>query len=614
MNKNTFLAILLSTAVVIATFILQPILFPNSYNAEKASQNENEQTTEIAESLESESAETKEAIVSELESEESVEEKTFVFNTNKAEIVLTNRGGDLISYQLVDHIDTDTGKGVQIVDNISEKNRALSISFGGVDQPILNDLFNYEQIDENTILFTKRFTVTNDDGSENSFVLGKRYSFLPDEYVFKLEVLVHGNDEDSEIRINEIGYTLRTSPQIGPHFDAKLNRYENRQFISFNGSKAKRTIISGKNNMLRVYDKDFVWNGIAGKYFTELVIPVNPENFNHTWYSTQTEVNDYANAQAIMVRKPVENQDVNDTYYLYFGPRNEKDLKPYNVAENNKWELGGYKITECLQTSGWLGWLETILKWFLEFINKFVKNWGVSIIVMTLIIKVVLFPFTKNQSMSSLKMQQIQPKIQSVQTKYKDNPQKMQEEMAKVYKEVGYNPMSGCLPMIVQFLLLWSMFNIFNNYFEFRGASFIKGWIPDLSSGDSIHTFQKSIPFFGNQLRILPFIYLAIQLLSGKITGGLAGTGSTAPASSKTQMKLMMYGMPILFFFMFYNASSGLLLYWTSSTIFQIVQQLIINGMMKKKRAEFSLVKTDSKGKPVNIKSANAKSGKKRNR
>ena len=201
--------------------------------------------------------------------------------------------------------------------------------------------------------------------------------------------------------------------------------------------------------------------------------------------------------------------------------------------------------------------------------------------------------------MSSLKMQKIQPKVQALQAKYKDNPQKQQEEMAKIYKEAGYNPMSGCLPMLVQFLLLWSMFNIFNNYFEFRGASFIPGWISDLSAGDSLYTLKKSIPFFGNQIRILPFIYLGIQLLSGKITGGMAGTGTPATAQTQTQMKMMMYGMPILFFFMFYNASSGLLLYWTSSTIFQIIQQLIINTMMQKKRDEMTKTAVVKSGKSV---------------
>lgn len=600
MDKKTLMAILLSTIVVIASFIIQPILFKNSYNSDESAQNAaSEQNLEAASENSVSEEQINKAIISDVGTNTSIEEKTFEFDTKKAKIVLTNKGGDLISYNLSDHIDTDTKVGVQLVDNVSEKNRALSVGFGAVDSPIINDLFNYEQIDENTILFTKRFSIKNDDGSEKSFVLGKKYSFMPNEYLFKLDILIHGDDENSLIKVNDVGYTLRTSPQIGPYFNAKLNRYENRQFISFNGNKAKRTIISGKNNQLKSYDKDYVWNGIAGKYFAEIAVPLVPENFSYSWYSTKVEVNDYANAQAIMVRKPISAQDVKDSFYFYFGPRNEKDLKVYNVAENNSWKVDGLKLTESLQSSGWLGWLETILKWFLEFINRFVRNWGVSIIVMTLIIKVILFPLTKNQSMSSLKMQKIQPKVQALQAKYKDNPQKQQEEMAKIYKEAGYNPMSGCLPMLVQFLLLWSMFNIFNNYFEFRGASFIPGWISDLSAGDSLYTLKKSIPFFGNQIRILPFIYLGIQLLSGKITGGMAGTGTPATAQTQTQMKMMMYGMPILFFFMFYNASSGLLLYWTSSTIFQIIQQLIINTMMQKKRDEMTKSAVVKSGKSV---------------
>lgn len=600
MDKKTLMAILLSTIVVIASFIIQPILFKNSYNSDESAQNAaSEQNLEATSENSVSEEQVNKTIISDVGANASIEEKTFEFDTKKAKIVLTNKGGDLISYNLSDHIDTDTKVGVQLVDNVSEKNRALSVGFGTVDSPIINDLFNYEQIDENTILFTKRFSIKNDDGSEKSFVLGKKYSFMPNEYLFKLDILIHGDDENSLIKVNDVGYTLRTSPQIGPYFNAKLNRYENRQFISFNGNKAKRTIISGKNNQLKSYDKDYIWNGIAGKYFAEIAVPLVPENFSYSWYSTKVEVNDYANAQAIMVRKPISVQDVKDSFYFYFGPRNEKDLKVYNVAENNSWKVDGLKLTESLQSSGWLGWLETILKWFLEFINRFVRNWGVSIIVMTLIIKVILFPLTKNQSMSSLKMQKIQPKVQALQAKYKDNPQKQQEEMAKIYKEAGYNPMSGCLPMLVQFLLLWSMFNIFNNYFEFRGASFIPGWISDLSAGDSLYTLKKSIPFFGNQVRILPFIYLGIQLLSGKITGGMAGTGTPATAQTQTQMKMMMYGMPILFFFMFYNASSGLLLYWTSSTIFQIIQQLIINTMMQKKRDEMTKTAVVKSGKSV---------------
>jgi membrane protein insertase Oxa1/YidC/SpoIIIJ len=127
------------------------------------------------------------------------------------------------------------------------------------------------------------------------------------------------------------------------------------------------------------------------------------------------------------------------------------------------------------------------------------------------------------------------------------------------------------------------MYNLFNNYFEFRGAMFIPGWIPDLSTGDVVKTFSFNIPLIGNQLRLLPVIYVATQLLSGKIT---QYGQTTAPGQSQATMKFMMYGMPLMFFFIFYNAPSGLLLYWLTSNILQIFQQLIINKMMKDKRAE----------------------------
>ena len=112
---------------------------------------------------------------------------------------------------------------------------------------------------------------------------------------------------------------------------------------------------------------------------------------------------------------------------------------------------------------------------------------------------------------------------------------------------------------------------------------FIPGWIPDLSTGDVVKTFNFNIPLIGNQLRLLPVIYVATQLLSGKIT---QYGQSAAPGQSQATMKFMMYGMPLMFFFMFYNAPSVLLLYWLTSNVLQIFQQLIINKMMKEKRAE----------------------------
>ena len=576
MNKNTIIAIVLSTIVVLASLILQPMLFPNTANNVAESENVTEETSAVK--VEEDKKDL--SLIVEDESDKNVEEQFFEITTKNAQIVLTNRGGDMISYKLLNHIDVDTKDGIQMVDNVSKTNRACAVAFGDVNSPINNEIFNVTHKDENVYFFTKAISIKKEDGSVSKIILGKRYTFDPESYVFKLDILIHGDD------IENLVYTLRTSPQIGPHFDPKLNRYENRQFISFNGEKAKRQVISAKQ--FKSYNKDYLWNGIGGKYFVNLVVPLNPEKMDNSYYSTLiNEENNYSNAQAICVRKPFS-EDVEDSYYMYYGPREEKALKIFNVAENNSWKLSGLRLNECLNSNGWLGWLETILKWFMEVINKFVHNWGVSIIIMTILIKLLMFPFTKKQSLGTLKMQEIQPKIQAIQAKYKDNQQKLQQEMAKIYKDNGYNPMSGCLPMLVQFLILFAMYNLFNNYFEFRGSSFIPNWIEDLSSGDSIYTLKFDIPFFGNQVRILPFIYLASQLLFGKITGN---GGTTAPGTSQAQMQMMMYVMPVMFFVMFYNAPSGLLLYWTVSNIFQMGQQIIINKTMKQKKAELAAKK-----------------------
>lgn len=576
MNKNTIIAIVLSTIVVLASLILQPILFPNTTNNVAESENVTEETSAVK--VEEDKKDL--SLIVEDESDKNVEEQFFEITTKNAQIVLTNRGGDMISYKLLNHIDVDTKDGIQMVDNVSKTNRACAVAFGDENSPINNEIFNVTHKDENVYFFTKSISIKKEDGSVSKVILGKRYTFDPESYLFKLDILIHGDD------IENLVYTLRTSPQIGPHFDPKLNRYENRQFISFNGEKAKRQVISAKQ--FKSYNKDYLWNGIGGKYFVNLVVPLNPEKMDNSYYSTLiNEENNYSNAQAICVRKPFS-EDVEDSYYMYYGPREEKALKIFNVAENNSWKLSGLRLNECLNSNGWLGWLETILKWFMEVINKFVHNWGVSIIIMTILIKLLMFPFTKKQSLGTLKMQEIQPKIQAIQAKYKDNQQKLQQEMAKIYKDNGYNPMSGCLPMLVQFLILFAMYNLFNNYFEFRGSSFIPNWIEDLSSGDSIYTLKFDIPFFGNQVRILPFIYLASQLLFGKITGN---GGTAAPGTSQAQMQMMMYVMPVMFFVMFYNAPSGLLLYWTVSNIFQMGQQIIINKTMKQKKAELAAKK-----------------------
>lgn len=583
MEKNTVWTIVLSSIVLIGFMVLQNYMFPakNPVNVEENT--EIVQTTEVNQTSASNqntqiSNSQKKIEVTKVTSNE--KESHFEIKTNKADIILTNKGGDIISYKLTDH--DDGINQLQMADSTSDFNRACSISFGNAASDIINEIFSSKKIDDLTYEFSKDFTVKNVDGSDSSFTLVKTYQFHEDDYLFNLTVSVLGDENMKMFDFNNASYTLRTSPQIGPHYDKKKDRYENRTFMSFTGDKKKKQVMN--DGQMKSYDKAYTWTGVAGKYFTFLAVPMAPVNMGEVVYSTKLDENNYANAQVMLTRKPITERSVKDTYYIYAGPRTEKDLKIYNSSSDNSWKLSGLRLNDSLNTSGILSWLEIAMKWVMEIIYKIIPNWGVAIIIMTLLLRLVLFPLTKKSSEATLNMQEMQPKIQEVQDKYKANPEKMNVEMAKLYKETGYNPLTGCLPVLIQFPLIIAMFNLFNNYFEFRGAMFIPGWIPDLSIGDSVYSLKFSIPFIGSEIRILPIIYLVSQLFYGKLTSN----GGASAGQTGTQMKLMMYAMPIIFFFLFYNSPSGLLIYWTVSNLLTMVQQIIINNMMKAKKLEIA--------------------------
>ncbi len=589
MDKNTVLALILCILVIVGTAVVNiMVVKPRQEAARKQqqielAQKEAEQKEKVAEANKQISA-----FSSENQEEEIVpaSESELTITTDKVKVLFSQKGGDIVSYELLEHLDKDTGKGVQMADNISEYNRAFALSFGDSLGSTLNEMFNVKKEGSRDIGFYRTYDIKDSSGVSHKYLIGKHYSFKENDYVFKFDVTVKPLDGTKQLDVNGAAYTIRTSPQIGPHFDRKKNRYEVRQFLEFSNNKRFRRDLQGKS-----YDKPFEWAGVGGKYFAILIKPQNIGVISSLVKTSNLVENGYGNSQVFMTRLPLKEGTTTDEFYVYIGPRSENELIKYNLGDKNKWGLVNAKFDQALQTSGVFSLVEMLLKWALEKIHIFIHNWGLAIIVLTIILKIILFPLNKKSAMGTLKMQELQPRMQAIREKYKDNPQKLNEETAKLYKESGYNPVSGCLPMILQMFILFALYNVFNNYFEFRGASFIKGWIDDLSVGEAIWTWKQEIPlistFSQNSLRLLPIIYTVSQLVTGKITQyGGAGT-----AQSQSQMKFMMYGMPILFFFILYNVPSGLLIYWIVSNVLQLVQQLIINNIMKKKRSELEIAK-----------------------
>jgi len=191
-------------------------------------------------------------------------------------------------------------------------------------------------------------------------------------------------------------------------------------------------------------------------------------------------------------------------------------------------------------------------------------------------VKLLLWPLMRKSYQSTARMQAINPKVQELREKYKDNQQKMNTEMAALYKKEGVSPLGGCLPMLAQFPFFLAMYGLFNNHFDLRGAVFIPGWITDLSAPEAIvEWISPSLPLLGTALRALPIIFVGTQLLSTKLT-------QTPQANqSNAQMKLMQYGLPIMFFFILYNVPSGLLVYWIFSNVITAGQQYYYNKIKK---------------------------------
>lgn len=581
MNKNTVIAMVLSGLVIAAAMFVQYKFFPPAPVQQQptaaASVTEQQaavpQNTFVAETIPADSG------VLETPDETVIGEQAVTVKTDIAEITLTNRGGDIISYKLLEHNNSKGDSYVEMVKNLTDRNRAFSIALGGAQAPALNQFFNVKEETVNgkhVVGFFKTISIKNQDGSVSSFTLAKRYTFLPDDYMFELAVTISGDADMQGLNFDNAGYTLRTMPQIGPDWNAKADRYEYRNFFAYiNGKKKDSTL---KTNQTKVITDSVPWAGISGKYFSLIVIPSVPAQ-QILYSAAQPNADTVQDGQLFFSRPVITGNRVTDVYRIYLGPCSENILSTYNIPSKNNYNYDNLRIDTVAVSSGIWRPLEVLLKWLLQFFYKLIPNWGVSIILVTILIKVIFFPLTKKSSESTQQMQKMQPKIQELQAKYKGKPQKLNEEMAKLYKEAGYNPLSGCLPLLIQLPILFAMYRLFNNYFEFRGAMFIPHWIPDLSVGDSILQFPSPIPFLGwTDLRILPIVYVISQMVFGKIT-----QTPTSDQQQNNTMKIMMYGMPLFFFFMFYNAPSGLLLYWTCTNFLMLVQQMIIKAMMKKK-------------------------------
>jgi YidC/Oxa1 family membrane protein insertase len=572
MEKRTLLAVVLSVIVISGGYIVQNWLYPPAPKTQQPVQTVQQVPVSPAvQTVQTIPAAPGAAVAAVAAEPAPVAEERVEIVTDLVHAVFTNRGGDVVSYKLLEHKDRDGD--VEMILPGQNETRAFTLALGGVGAKPIDDFFHVRRISDTVVEFYRDFTVPS-TAEAAVFRLTKRYELRPGEYLFELSVTVDGGFSSVPFDFGGSAYTLEFGPQIGPKFQKLSQGYEYRRYYSYANGKKKTEKVTDKGPT--TIASRVSWAAIAGKYFTFIAIP---DSTQYQITLSKAPVPGIPESSRLYMTRPVQKSSkYTDTYRFYLGPKTAKNLSAYDSADKNSFKLNGLHLGAVVDTSGILGPVEFILKWFLLIFYKVVPNYGVAIILVTLLVKVLTFPLTKKASEGTIRMQALSPKIKEIQTKYKDNPNKMNVEMAEFYKREGYNPMSGCLPMLIQIPIFFAMYNLFNNHFDLRGAMFIPGWIPDLSVAESVWNFAPfRIPLLGwSDLRLLPFIYLGSQLLYGMVT-------QTPDQQGNAQMKMMLYVMPIMFFFMLYDVPSGLLLYWIMSNLLTLVQQVGINKYLKQK-------------------------------
>ena len=589
MDKNTILAIVLSSVIIIGGMTLMQMNAPDT-PPEPAVQ------TEVVETASAESVESAENTSTEITAAETsadsgtapemVEQdypvETIVEETDLFKITFSTAGAVVKNIELLK--EEDEGNPISMVLDGGSGVGTFNLSFGNHDAPFIISPFNHKKIHQGKEIIHEFSRDFIKDGQ--IFTLTKSYRIIPGEYVIELIVTMETPDGKAVplLNGNEQAYTLTYGPQIGPNFEKIDGRYEIRDNVTWGpdpkSGKLKRVNHKDKSKLIQIGDT-VNWAAVVGKYFAVIVDPSSGSS-TITWNGNPVEGQEQPSL--LQISKPARRQSViEDTYKFYIGPLDRGNLSRYDRAEDNAFGISGMSLEKAPKTSAILFWLEAILRWFLEFFYNLVPNYGVAIILLTILIKLVLFPFTHKSYESTSKMQAVQPKLKELQAQYKGDSQKLNAKTAELYKKEGVNPMGGCLPMLFQFPIFIALYGLLNKFFPLRGAVFIPGWITDLSAPEYIWKFANPIDlkiWTLEAIRILPVLYLAGQLLTTKVTqAGQAG------AQSDAQQKMLTLGMPIMFFFILYNMPSGLLLYWTVMNFVTILQQLITNYVKKRKAA-----------------------------
>jgi YidC/Oxa1 family membrane protein insertase len=460
---------------------------------------------------------------------------------------ISEQGAGFISFILKDYREKVAGDS-PLKEIIPQKSTSGTVLIGydgkslaGLDNAVFSANLNVDTLSVKEGLQKITFSWTSNQG----VVVEKTYSFEPDSYMMGLDVNVK-NGSDRTIQ-DKLYLVLRGSVST----DARAYGFEGPSAL-INDSLEEVDVddIADKNT----YPGSLKWVAVQDRYFMTSIIPAHAEEATMRLYVKDGNLLEAQYLNPVSDIRPGTQHTYQ--YALLFGPRSTKVLKE-----------AGHDLSKALN----FGFFDIIAKpcvWLMNLLYGVIPNYGIAIIILTLLIKIVLWPLGSKSYKSMSEMKKIQPLMKEIREKHKDDKKKMNEEVMSLYRTYKINPLGGCLPMVVQLPVFFALYRMLYQAIELRHAPFFL-WIDDLSAPDRLFRFPiDHIPFMEPPygIPVLTLIMGASMLLQQKMS---------PPMGDPTQAKMMMF-MPVIFTVIFINFSSGLVLYWLVNNILSIAQQYYI--------------------------------------
>ncbi|MCX5686883.1 MAG: membrane protein insertase YidC [Candidatus Omnitrophica bacterium] len=465
----------------------------------------------------------------------SFEEKESAFETDKYILVISNVGGAIKEIRLKDYDDLRSKEPFVLV-RIKNPNDYIF----AVSDPLARTLpaaLEYEiRQKDNAVICSAR---TGD------LEITKKYILRNSKQYIELQLLI----KNISGFVKNLNYRVIGGAGVSETADQDKRLIEVTSKINGKPVGFKRL-----RKLERIFNPGVVgWTDLKSKYFSVILKP--SALTKGQFYSEDSDGNLVMGVETedatIQPGSSIENK-----YILYAGPSSIPVLKAQ-----------GYDFEETVNY-GFFGGIAKAIIVVLKFFYALFHNWGISIILLAIFLNIILFPLTMKSFRSMQKMQELHPQMEKLKVQYKADPKKLNKEIMELYKKYNINPMSGCLPMLLQMPIFVALYQALMKSIELRNARFL--WIRDLSSPEAV-PLPISFPIIGSTINILPLIMIAAMVLQQKVS--TKSMGSAVTEEQKQQQKMMLIMMPVIFGFIFYNMPSGLVLYWVVNTLLTIIEQ-----------------------------------------